>query len=196
MLKRLLVLAALCLMPYLYGAFQANATEATWARLATGGYTILMTHANAPGVGDPPYFDLEDCTTQRNLSDRGRQLARRYSVRFAARSISISRVYASRWCRTLETASNTFPNVEAEPLEALDLVDDDPAVLAAHMETLTQLIRQFRGPGNQVMITHPEIVEALTGVVPREGEALVVTTARSKDPDASAIDVVASQLLN
>ena len=64
------------------------------------------------------------------------------------------------------------------------------------METLTQLIRQFRGPGNQVMITHPEIVEALTGVVPREGEALVVTTARSKDPDASQIDVVASQLLN
>ena len=196
MLQRLLVLTALCLMPFTFGASPASATEASWARLATGGYTILMTHANAPGVGDPPYFDLEDCTTQRNLSDRGRQLARRYSVRFARRSISISRVYASQWCRTLETASNTFPDVEAEPLEALDLVDDDPAALAAHMETLTQLIRQFRGPGNQVMITHPEIVEALTGVVPHGGEALVVTTSRSKDPDASAIDVVASQLLN
>lgn len=167
----------------------AHATEAAWARLATGGYTILMTHAMAPGVGDPPFFDLEDCTTQRNLSDRGRQLARRQGVRFAARAVSISRVYVSRWCRTLETAENAFRDVEAEPLEALDYSEQADA---DKTKEVIDIIRAFRGPGNQVMITHPENVETLTGSVPRAGEAVIVAPSRGGD----GIDVVARLLLN
>ncbi|MCR9139718.1 MAG: histidine phosphatase family protein [Alphaproteobacteria bacterium] len=170
-------------------ATAAHATEAAWARLATGGYTILMTHALAPGVGDPPFFDLEDCTTQRNLSDRGRQLARRQGVRFAARAVSISKVYVSRWCRTLETAENAFRDIEAEPLEALDYSEDGGADQAAEV---IDIIRSFRGPGNQVMITHPENIETLTGSTPRAGEAIIVAPAR----DGDGIDVVARLLLN
>lgn len=167
----------------------ARATEAAWARLATGGYTILMMHALAPGVGDPPYFDIEDCTTQRNLSDRGRQLANRQGVRFAARAVSISRVYASRWCRTLETAKNAFGNVEAEPIEALDYFEGDGE---DQTNAAIEIIKAFRGPGNQVMITHPQNIEALTGTIPRAGEAIIVAPAR----DGDGIDVVARLLLN
>ncbi len=167
----------------------ARATEAAWARLATGGYTILMTNALAPGVGDPPFFDLEDCSTQRNLSDRGRQLARRQGVRFAARAVSISKVYSSRWCRTLETAENAFRDLEAEPLEALDPVGGEGG---GDTDAVIDIIKAFRGPGNQVMITHPENIEALTGTAPRQGEAVIVAPTRS----GNGIDVVARLLLN
>jgi len=171
----------------------AQATEAAWARLATGGYTVLMIHADAPGIGDPPFFDLEDCTTQRNLSDRGRQQARRQGVRFAARAVSINRVYSSRWCRTMETAENAF-RVTAEPLEALDHVEDEEA-LEAQSQAVIDVIKAFRGPGNQVMVTHPENVEALTGITPRPGEAVIVAPARG-DGENPGITVAARLLLN
>ena len=196
MKRRSLVLSSIALMACSFGASRAGATEAAWARLSTGGYTILLTHALAPGTGDPPYFELDDCTTQRNLSDRGRQQASRRGVRFAARAVSISQIYASRWCRTIDTATNAF-RVDPELLEALDLVVDDPDTLAANIEEIVEIIGKFRGPGNQVMVTHPEVVEALTGIMPREGEAVIVAPARNSDgEEGPAVDVVARLLLD
>ncbi|WP_136658311.1 histidine phosphatase family protein [Nitratireductor sp. XY-223] len=196
MKRRPSAFAALVVVLFSFVASKAGSTEAAWARLATGGYTILLTHALAPGVGDPPFFELDDCTTQRNLSDRGRQQARRRGVRFAARAVSISRIYSSQWCRTLETAANAFRDVEAEPIEALDLVEDDPDLLARRNDEVIEIIRQFRGPGNQVMVTHPENVEALTGIAPRQGEAVIVAPARNSGSEGPALDVVARLLLD
>lgn len=196
MKRRPLALVAIALLVLGFSAPGAGSTEAAWARLATGGYTILLTHALAPGTGDPPFFELGDCATQRNLSDRGRQQARRRGVRFAARAVSITRVYSSQWCRTVETSTNAFRE-DPEILEALDLVEDDPDALAAKNEEVIEIIRNFRGPGNQVMVTHPENVEALTGIVPREGEAIIVAPSRKPEgEDNPALDVVARLLLD
>jgi len=54
-----------------------------WARLAQGGVAIFLRHALAPGFGDPPTFKLGDCSTQRNLSDAGRQQARQIGAALA-----------------------------------------------------------------------------------------------------------------
>lgn len=156
-------------------AMPVQATEAAWARLATGGYTILMRHAQAPGSGDPPGFDINDCATQRNLSDRGRQQAGRVGVRFAARAVTISAVYSSRLCRALDTARYAFRTPSAEPLPALDPLPEDPAERAAMIDQVLDIIRSFRGPGNQVMVTHQDNITALTGVELRAGEVLIVT---------------------
>ena len=43
-----------------------------WQALAEGGRVALLRHADAPGTGDPPAFDLADCATQRNLGAGGR----------------------------------------------------------------------------------------------------------------------------
>ena len=66
----------------LLGASPAGAADtdgaALWRRLREGGYVVLMRHAaTVPGVGDPENFKLGACATQRNLSDRGREDARR-----------------------------------------------------------------------------------------------------------------------
>ena len=40
--------------------------------LKQGGKLIFIRHAYAPGGGDPDNFEINDCKTQRNLSDTGR----------------------------------------------------------------------------------------------------------------------------
>ena len=40
-----------------------------------GGKLIFIRHAYAPGSGDPDNFNLNDCTTQRNLSEEGKKQA-------------------------------------------------------------------------------------------------------------------------
>jgi hypothetical protein len=38
---------------------------------------VLLRHSLAPGTGDPYNFNLSDCSTQRNLSKRGIQQAKK-----------------------------------------------------------------------------------------------------------------------
>lgn len=41
------------------------------ARIKSGGHVLMIRHAHAPGTGDPDYFQIGDCATQRNLNDQG-----------------------------------------------------------------------------------------------------------------------------
>jgi len=61
-----------------------------------------------PGFGDPPGFKLEDCSTQRNLSDDGRAQARRMGKALKKRGVPIGEVLSSPWCRCVETAELAF----------------------------------------------------------------------------------------
>ena len=99
-----LVAAALLLL----FAAEARATEAGWALLRDGEHVVLLRHAMAPGAADPANFDIEKCSTQRNLSERGKQQARKIGALFAARAAPTERVLTSRYCRTRETARLAF----------------------------------------------------------------------------------------
>lgn len=65
--------------------------------LGKSGHMIVMRHARAPGVGDPPGFRLGDCATQRNLSPAGREQAARIGTRLRAAGLTRTKVYSSRW---------------------------------------------------------------------------------------------------
>ncbi len=45
--------------------------------LQKGGNLIFIRHAYAPGNGDPENFDINNCDTQRNLSQSGRLQSRK-----------------------------------------------------------------------------------------------------------------------
>ena len=45
-------------------------------QLLDGNKLIFIRHAYAPGSGDPNNFNLNDCSTQRNLSEEGRKQAK------------------------------------------------------------------------------------------------------------------------
>ena len=135
-----------------------------------------MRHASTgPGLGDPPGYKLDDCATQRNLSDRGRAEARAIGARLGREKVPIARAYTSPWCRCRETATLAFGKAEDwEPLASLfDFPDRD----AEYTERVMKRIGNYssRGPGGNVaMVTHNVNIAALTRLSVATGEIVVV----------------------
>lgn len=168
MLKLSIALAAvLFILP-------AGATEAGWALLRNGGQIVLLRHAIAPGTGDPANFDIENCGTQRNLSDRGRQQARNLGALIAARAAPVGKVLSSRYCRALETARLAFGAEMVEPFPALDSFFAEREREAEQTEAVLEVMREYSGTGNFFLVTHQVNITALTGAVPQQGEAVIV----------------------
>ena len=150
-----------------------RANEATWQALQEGGLVILMRHALAPGIGDPPGFVLSQCDTQRNLSSQGRAQAQAIGRAFREREVPISAVYSSRWCRALETAElMALGSVEPTPwLDSFFRGRGDQALIT---QTARERIAAWQGPGNLLLVTHQVNITALTGGGVSSGEMVVV----------------------
>lgn len=161
----------------------AQSDEATWQALQEGGLVILMRHALAPGIGDPPAFKLEECDTQRNLSAEGRAQAARVGQAFREREVPIDAVYSSRWCRALETAEQLALG-DVEPTPWLDSFFRDPDEREARIQAMRDYILTWQGPGNLMLVTHQVNMTALTGGVVRSGDMAVVR------PEGKALEVV------
>lgn len=166
---------AACLLAVLALPGAARADEAAaWAALRMGGHVALMRHADAPGYADPPGFKLDDCATQRNLSEKGRTDARAVGDRLRSSGIAFGSLLTSPWCRCVDTArllglgpaklAPTFGNI---------------VILRDQVEVLTQggraVIGSWEGPRNLLVVTHGANIAALTGGAnPASGEIVVV----------------------
>jgi phosphohistidine phosphatase SixA len=148
------------------------AQEAGWQALRQPGAVAVMRHALAPGTGDPPGFTLGDCSTQRNLDERGRRQARRIGEAFRARGIRVDRVLTSEWCRCRETAE-LLELAPVEPLPALSSFFGDRVRGEAQTEATEAFLRGLPKGLRVVLITHQVNVTALTGVYPSSGEMVV-----------------------
>lgn len=148
------------------------------AAAATPGAVLLMRHATAPGTGDPANMRLGDCTTQRNLSDEGREEARRIGERFRTAGIAFDRILTSEWCRTTETAEllglgpvTAFPPANSFFADR-STADRQTAEVLAFLAGLPEAERVL-------IVTHQVNITALTGITPRSGE--IVVTRRDGD---------------
>ena len=150
----------------------AWADENPWQALRSGTAIGLLRHATAPGIGDPAHFRLEDCATQRNLSEAGRQQARAIGAAFRRNGIATARVLSSRWCRCLETARllDLGPVEPFPPLDSFFAASERAAPQTAALQAF--LSRPYAGPP-RVLVTHQVNITALTNVVPRSGELIV-----------------------
>ena len=93
---------------------KADSNQNVINELKRGGNIIFIRHAYAPGGGDPKNFDINDCKTQRNLSNSGRDQAKKIGSYFKKNNIPIGKVYSSEWCRCKETASIAFNDFETK----------------------------------------------------------------------------------
>ncbi|MGH7302803.1 MAG: histidine phosphatase family protein [Candidatus Rokuibacteriota bacterium] len=151
------------------------ADEAVWALLRGGGQVVLMRHAvTTPGVGDPTGFRLEECSTQRNLTDAGREDARRVGAAFRTRGVPVGRVLSSPWCRCLETARLAF-GAAAEPWPPLGNLYDNRAREAEQLRALREIAGRRPTSGNLLLVTHGSVVRPLTGIQPAPAELVVLT---------------------
>ncbi len=152
------------------------AEEGIWPRLRRGGLVLLMRHASTgPGLGDPPGYKLDDCATQRNLSEAGREEARRVGERLRREKVAIARVYTSPWCRCRETATLAFG--QAEDWEPLSSFFDFPHREEDFIERVKKRIAGYgtrKVAGNVVMVTHNVNIAALTKLSVATAEIVVV----------------------
>lgn len=151
----------------------ALASDQPWRLLGEEAAIVLFRHATAPGTGDPAGFVLGDCATQRNLDETGRAEARAIGEGFERRGIAVGRVLASQWCRARETAELAFPGrPEEEPAfnSFFGNRADEPAATAR----ARAILQGWAGPGALVVFSHQVNITALTGIVPRSGEGVVV----------------------
>ncbi|WP_243373489.1 histidine phosphatase family protein [Microvirga solisilvae] len=149
------------------------ASDAVWQALRDGSTVAILRHARAPGTGDPMNFKLDDCATQRNLSEEGRLQARSIGQRFKEQRVPVKQVLSSRWCRTLDTARLAF-GTRVEPFPPLDSFFGERRQEEAQTRALRQVIAKWSSPGVLVLVTHQVNITALTGIFPAEGEVLVL----------------------
>ncbi len=153
----------------------ARADEGVWPLLRAGGQVVLLRHAATdPGVGDPPGMRLDDCRTQRNLSEGGRADARRIGEALRDHGIDVAGLLSSPWCRCLETAKLAFGRT-AEVNAALGNLFGRPEDEARQVAQLRQLVQRVPAGGNLFLVTHGSTAYALTGVSPAMGEMVVLT---------------------
>ncbi|NNJ91903.1 MAG: histidine phosphatase family protein [Gammaproteobacteria bacterium] len=162
------------------------ANEVTvWNALKSGNHFALMRHAIAPGTGDPSYFELGKCSTQRNLSLEGRNQALEIGKRFRANGIDKMHVFSSQWCRCLETAK----------LLSLGAVQELPALNSFFQkyereELQTQMLKEWLVKQDLteplLLVTHQVNITALTKVYPASGEIVIVR--QSKPGEFIAVD--------
>ena len=146
------------------------------------GVIALMRHATAPGGGDPSGFQLNNCTTQRNLSEAGRAEARAIGARFREAGIAFDAVYTSQWCRTRDTALELGLGTPIDAPHLNSFFADRSTGPAQTAETLAFIAAN---PGKRLLlVTHQVNITALTGITPRSGE---IVLARLSDGQLTVI---------
>ncbi|MEO7598397.1 MAG: histidine phosphatase family protein [Opitutus sp.] len=142
--------------------------------LTSAGQVIVLRHANAPGVGDPADMTLDDCTSQRNLDDRGRTQAKHLGDRLRAAGLKDLAVYTSQWCRCRDTA-RLLAIGEVKDLPALNSFFARPEQRTERTQALRVFLDQLpRNAAPLILVTHQVNITALTGFFPSSGEGVVL----------------------
>ena len=133
---------------------------------------IFLRHALAPGVGDPENFIKEDCSTQRNLNDKGRLQARLIGNYLRSTNLKFSQILTSEWCRCIDTAKElnlgqwtTFSGLNSffQVYEKKDQV----------MNKLQKKLDSLGYSDLALFVTHQVVISEQTGIVPRSGEMVL-----------------------
>ena len=142
--------------------------------LREGGYVIYLRHAITDrSKEDDPAVDLDDCSTQRNLSDDGREQARQIGEAFRALEIPIGTAYSSEYCRTRDTAELAFGDYEVEPALTGFPEESDPTYEARVRGTEELLARAPAEGENTILVAHVKNLEEVAGRTIEEGELAV-----------------------
>ena len=157
-------------------------------RLRAGGHVLFFRHERTDVlVLDDPDMNLDDCTTQRNLSLAGIASARQTGEYMERLSVPVGAVLSSPLCRCMETARHAFGRAVAEPrLRAV--LTPDAETHAAQFRQLREVIAEsFQDGTNTVLIGHFPSSDSY-GVRLHEGDALVFR--RDGDADPVTIGVI------
>jgi len=162
----------------------AEANVEKWELLEQPRTVAIMRHAIAPGTGDPANFEIGDCTTQRNLDDRGRAQARAVGAEIRAAGVDIDRVLTSQWCRCRDTATE-LDIAPITDLPALNSFFADRSTRAAQTAETKAFLAALPADETVMLVTHQVNITALTGRGVGSGEVFILRVG-----DGGAVEVL------
>ncbi|SFR75663.1 Histidine phosphatase superfamily (branch 1) [Marinobacter daqiaonensis] len=152
-----------------------------WQALRQGQAVLILRHALAPGTGDPAHFQLGDCSTQRNLSQRGREQARAWKPLLAKHGITRARVFTSQWCRSRDTARGMGMGKVTEWPSLNSFFGNRGAADKQTRETRSA-VNELQSGLPVILVSHQVNITRLTGVYPSSNEGVIVRLPLSDDP--------------
>tara|TARA_B100000579_G_scaffold235108_1_gene192750 strand:- start:886 stop:1443 length:558 start_codon:yes stop_codon:yes gene_type:complete len=142
-------------------------------KLEEGGKLIFIRHAYAPGSGDPINFNLNDCSTQRNLSEKGKKQAEYIGEFFKNNNIKIDKVLSSEWCRCKETAKIAFKNFSTNSFLNSFYSSKFAKNKDKQITAFNDYINKFKGNDNLILVTHYVLISEVLNYGPSSGEIVV-----------------------
>lgn len=146
-------------------------------KLRKGGYVLYMRHGTTDNSRPDrtPSVDLNDCATQRLLSDQGRALMKRVGQGLRQAGLPLGEVLVSPMCRTKESAQLAVGKgfTLEEPL--MYSANMTSAEKKPRIEALKKLLTAPLKPGdNRLLIAHaPNMADLIGFFVKPEGTVLV-----------------------
>jgi phosphohistidine phosphatase SixA len=169
--KTFLIVGALVL----FMALPAQASDLS-EKLRSSSYVLLMRHASAPGVGDPPNYTLDDCRTQRNLDAEGRRQAAVVGDWLRKEGVLAATVFSSVWCRCKETAALLgFDAYQVEP--SLGSFFDEMGKAHESNRALQRFVAQnlqAKGERALILVTHHVNILEFAGENVASGDLVLV----------------------
>jgi len=144
--------------------------------LNDGQHVLLMRHADAPGYGDPVGYQIDQCSTQRNLGDYGRKQATLIGEWLKKQGITSAEVISSPWCRCIDTAKL----LDKGPVQTSNILGsffDDMSLEKQQTKQLEQFIQAKLGDSNKapiILVTHHVNIQAYTGKAVNVGDMVLV----------------------
>ncbi len=144
--------------------------------IKSGGYLIFIRHAYAPGGGDPDNFDINDCSTQRNLNISGKEQSKKIGDFFKKNQIPIDLVISSEWCRCKETTSIAFKNFETKNFLNSFYSAKFAKNRKSQMKNLKKYVDNWNKNKNLVFVTHYVVILEALNYAPNSGEIVIADT--------------------
>lgn len=180
---------------------QRAATVETIRQLQKGGFVLYMRHGptDTSHPDRVPRVDLNDCSTQRPLSEEGLRVSVQVGEAIRQAAIPIGEIQSSPMCRTRETAAATFgkefivneylmytsnltssekiPRIaNTNRLLSTPVPDGTNLVLVAHAPNLMDVMGYFPKPEGIVVIFRPlgeQGFEYVAGIEPQQWQELL-----------------------
>jgi phosphohistidine phosphatase SixA len=141
--------------------------------LKGGNKLIFIRHAYAPGNGDPTNFKLKDCSTQRNLNNKGIIQSKEIGKFFLKNKIKVDKVLSSEWCRCKDTAMFAFNGFTT--FDALNSFFDPRFEnnKDKQISDLKDYIKNWKSEKNLVLITHYVVILEILKTGANSGEIII-----------------------
>ena len=166
---------------FLTACAASNASAARLGEiLAKPDRILLMRHADAPGIGDPPEHVIGDCTTQRNLGERGLKQAVEIGEWLRGQGVKRAQIFASPWCRCVDTATRLKLGTVTTD-ESLGSFFNDPQQSAEQTMRLQALVAKALARKDKkalILLTHQVNISAYVGKTIGTGDMVLVKVNR------------------